>query len=120
MPVARIRQDEAAFAVAGFEPIRRPDRAPVRAAGDAELRVVLLRSVNVVWKSVVHGDVIKLRGRLVVLRRPGFAAVDGNARAAVVGVPDPIGILRINPEPVMIAMTCRQQVKGLAAIDRMK
>ncbi len=71
----------------------RADRAPVGAAGDADIRVVLLRAVNVIGERVVYRHVIKLRGRLVVLRRPSLAAVGGNAGAAVVRVADAIRIL---------------------------
>src|SRR4051794_11635720 len=105
MPIARIRNNEAAFAIAGHEPVGRPDRTPIRAARDREVTVVLLGAINVVRECVVDGDVIELRGRLVVLRRPCLTAVRGNAGPAVVRVPDAIRILWINPEPVVIAMT---------------
>ena len=61
---------------------------------------------------------IELRGRLIILRRPGFSAIRREAGAAVVGVADPIRIFWINPEPVMIAMARRQKIEGFRAIDR--
>ena len=75
MPVARIGHDEAAFAIARDEPIFASDHSRIRAAGDADVRVVLLRSVNVVRERVINRDMIKLRGRLVILRCPGFPAI---------------------------------------------
>src|SRR4051794_23932800 len=105
MPIARIRNNESAFAIAGHEPVGRPDRTPIRAARNGEVTVVLLGPVNVVREGVVDRDVIELRGRLVVLRCPCLTAISRNAGPAVVCVPNAIRILWINPEPVVIAMT---------------
>ena len=52
------------------------DRSPIAATRDAEVGVVLLGAANVIGKCVVRRDVIKLRGRLIVLRRPGFPSID--------------------------------------------
>src|SRR5437868_5615563 len=120
VPVARIRYDEPALAAARSKPILCRDHALVAPARDAYIRVVLLRAVNVTRIGVVGRDVIKLRGRLVVLRRPGLAPIHRDTGAAVVRVADPIWILRINPEPVMIAMTRRQEIEGLRAIHRLE
>ena len=75
MPIARVRHDKAAFAAASDEPIFASDHAGIAAAGDADIRVVLLRAVDVVRKCIVHSDVVKLRGGLVMLTGPVFAAV---------------------------------------------
>src|SRR5437870_9140364 len=75
VPVPRIRNDEAALAAARLEPILRRDDAGIRAAGDANIRIVLLRAVDVIRERVVDRDVIELRGRLIVLGRPGLAAI---------------------------------------------
>src|SRR4030088_3034958 len=88
VPVPRIGNDETAFAAAGLKPIFASDHARVGPARDADVRAVLLRAVNVIRKRVVDRDVIELRGRLVVLGGPGFAAVGRDAGAAVVCVRD--------------------------------
>src|ERR1700730_3369884 len=63
---------------------------------------------------------IKLRGRLIVLCRPGLAAIDGNADAAIVRVADAVRISRINPKPVMISMSRGEQREIFSAIHRTK
>src|SRR5450432_1343211 len=118
VPVARIGHDKAAFAAAGLEPIFAPDHAALAPARDPDVRVILLRAVDVIGKRVIHRDVIELRGRLIVLGRRGLVADDRNAGAAVAGVRDSFRIFRINPEPVMIAVARGEKVEGLAAIDR--
>src|SRR5207249_8439223 len=118
VPVARIGYDEAALAAPGNEPILCRDYTLLAPARDANVRVVLLRAVDVIRIGVVSRDVIKLCGRLVILRRPSLAAVHRDTGAAVVGVADPIRILRIDPEPVMIAMTRRQESERLGAVHR--
>ena len=77
-----------------------------------------MRTVNVIRKRIVDRDVIELRGRLIVLRGPGFPAVNRDTGAAVIRVADTIRILRIDPKTVMISVTRREQVKCLAAINR--
>jgi len=61
---------------------------------------------------------IELRRRLVVLRGPGFTAVNRDTRAAVVRVGDPVRIRWVDPEPVMIAVPRREQVECFAAVNR--
>src|SRR3954452_15611974 len=75
VPVPWIRQDEAAFTAAGFKPILPTNHSGVRAARNADIRIVLLRTVNVIGERIVHSDMIKLRSRLVVLSGPIFAAI---------------------------------------------
>ena len=75
VPIARIRQNKSAFTAARNEPILRANHARVRATRYADIRVVLLRAINVIRIRVVHRDVIKLRSRLIVLSRPGFAPI---------------------------------------------
>src|SRR6266705_3596465 len=48
VPVARIRYDEPAFTATSDEPILLPNSAPAGAARNADIRIVLLRAVNVV------------------------------------------------------------------------
>src|SRR5205823_12692729 len=65
VPIARIRQDEAALPAPRNKPILRRDYTLLAPARDPNIRVVLLRPVNVIRISVVSRDVIKLRRRLV-------------------------------------------------------
>src|SRR5438552_12445932 len=76
VPVARIGYDEPALAAPRNKPILCRDHALVAPARDAYIRVVLLRPVDVIRIAIVGRDVIKLRRRLVILRRPCFAAID--------------------------------------------
>jgi len=118
VPVARIRHDKAALAAPATNQVLRRDYTLLAPACDAYIRVVLLRTINVIGVSIVSRDVIKLCRRLVILRRPGFPAIHRDTGAAIVGVADPIRIFRINPEPVMITMTRRQKIEGLSAVHR--
>src|SRR5208282_5960779 len=93
-----------AFAAADSVPIAGENCAVVAARADADGRVVLLRAVDAVLKIVVGGDVVELRGGLVVLRGPVFAAVDADGGAAVVAVDHAIRVVGIDPESVMIAV----------------
>src|SRR4029453_12482714 len=120
MPIARIGQNKAGLGAADVEPICGPYRTPICSARNTNTRVILLRAINVIRESVVHGNVIKLCGWLVVLGCPRFSAIDRDTRASVVGVPDPIRILWIDPESVMIAVTCWQQIESFPAINRTK
>src|SRR5215211_3740805 len=75
VPVPRIRHDEPAFTATSLKPIFPANYSRVRSARNADIRIVLLRAINVVGERIVYGDVIKLRGRLVVLSSPILAAV---------------------------------------------
>ena len=71
-----------------------------------------------IGERVVHSDVVKLRGRLIVLRCPVFTAVCRYAGAAIAHVGDAIWIRRIDPETVMIAVTRGQESEIFSTIDR--
>ena len=120
VPIARIRHNETAFATASGEPVPRFDDARISSAGDTDIRVVLLGSVEVLGKCVVDRDVIKLRGWLIVLCAPGLSAVNRNADTAVIGVANAIGIGRIDPQTVVIAMAGRQQSKRFSTVNGTK
>ena len=90
-----------------------------RGAGDLHGGVVLLAAVHVVREKVVHRDAVELRGRLVALRRPGAAAVERDVGAAVVAFDDRLGIARVDPEAVVIAVGRPDAGDALAAVDRL-
>src|SRR5689334_21848943 len=120
VPVPRIGNDEPAFTTTSLKPILATDYSRVRAARNTDIRIVLLRAVNVVRERDIHGHVIELRGWLVVLSGPIFAAISGNRRAAITHIGDSVWVRWIDPESVMISVPCRHQVEGLSAIDRFK
>src|SRR5438046_10717505 len=109
-PAARIRHDKAALAAPRHKPVLRRDYTLIAPACDTYIRVVLLRTINVIGVSIVSRDVIKLRRGLIILCRPGLPAIYRDTGAAVVDVAAPIRIFRVNPEPVMTAMTRGQQL----------
>src|SRR5215831_16371606 len=100
VPVARVRYDEPAFTATSLKPILPANHSRVRAARNADIRIVLLRAVNVVGKRIVHSHVVKLRSGLVVLRGPVFAAISGNANAAITGIRDSVRVRWIDPKSV--------------------
>ena len=64
--IGRIGNNEAAFAAADRVPVLAIDRATIAAAGDGDGGIVLLRAVDVVAETVVGGNVVELRRRLVI------------------------------------------------------
>src|ERR1700751_1119900 len=116
--IARIRYHITAFAPAHVVPVLAADVAIIGAAGNRYRGVVLLRTINVIEKLVVGGNVVKLGRRLVVLRRPACARIYADGGAAVVAVDHPLRIRRIDPKPMMIAMRRRQKFQSLAPISR--
>src|SRR5882724_1222073 len=85
--ITPIRSDVSTLAAAHRIPIPAADHEfVVVAAGDTDSAVVLLRPVNVVWKTVVGDYMIELRRGLVFLRGPSLAAVRRDGGAAIVGI----------------------------------
>ena len=118
--IARIRRDVSALTAPDFIPILARDDTVIAVAGNGDSRVILLRSVDAIGPVIVHGHVIELRSRLVVLFRPRLATVDRDRHTAVVAVHDALRIRGIDPQPVMIAMRRGQQLKRLPAISGTK
>src|ERR1700730_7942346 len=118
--VAWIGRDVATLAATDLIPVLPVDDAFVVAAGDGDRGVVLLCSVDAIGPVVVHGDVIELRGWLIVQLSPALAAIDGNGRAAVVAVDQAPGIARVYPQRVMITVRRRQQLEIPAAVGGAK
>src|SRR5438093_3001274 len=85
-------------------------------ARDRDGRVVLLRAVDVVGKLVVGDGMVELRRGLVLLRRPGLPAVDRDRGTSVVAVDEASGVLRIDPEAMMIAVRSGEEGEALPAV----
>ena len=118
--VARVGRNVSAFTTTYVIPVALGDHALVVVRSDAHRAVVLLRAIEIVGERVVGDHVIELRRRLVVLPRPGFAAIHRNGHATVVAVHDALWIRGIDPQSVMVAMRRRQQIEGHAAVARAK
>ena len=70
----------------------------------AAAAVILNRSVRPERRARVELDVVELRAGRRHRERPRLAAVGRLVEAAVVGVVDDVGVRRIDPQPVMIAV----------------
>ncbi len=102
--IVRIGRDHVALAARG-DLAEFAHRDAVEIAGAARQRRgarILLRAVDAVRKTVVRADVVDLRGRLVVPRAPGLAAVQRDDRALVDAEDLPVRVVRIDPELVEI------------------
>src|SRR5258706_14724926 len=108
----------AGFASADGEAASRGNAGDRGAAWHGHRGVVLLRAVDAVRRLRVRDHVVELGRRLVVNGRPALAAVLRDHGPAVVPVDDPVGILRIDPEVVMIAVRYRELLERVAAIVR--
>ena len=102
--VARVHGDRGVLAAGDGEVVALADRAVVGAARDRDRRVVLLRAENAIRPLIVGGDVIELRGGLVVDARPSLAMVIGDGGAAIVAVYETSGVLRVHPHDVGVAV----------------
>src|SRR5205085_3694743 len=101
-------------------PVAERDRAVVAAAGGSDRAALLLAAVDPVGKLIVRRDVVELRRRLVVPTAPRAPAVDGERRALVGGEQDDFGVLRINPDGVVVVAAGRSLpgVVGVTAVGR--
>ena len=95
------------------------DGAHAGAARHRDRGVVLLASVDHVRELVVDVEVVELRGRLVVDRRPRVAGGERHPGTAVVGADHAVGILRIDPEAVVVAVGCDELGELVATVDRL-
>src|SRR6185436_6699343 len=116
--IVGIGHDVSALAPGGLLPVVERNSRSGRAAEDAQRRVVLLRAEDAVREVVVRGDPVDLRGRLVVLRRPGAAAVDRDVHAAVVRLDHAQGIAGVDPQVVIVAVRRADGGEGPAAVLR--
>ena len=92
--------------------------AKSRGAGDRHGGIILLRSVQHVGITRVRIHVIELGGRLIIFAGPRSACVVRDRRAAVITINDPIGIRRIDPESVIIAVRAAHCSPRAAAVNR--
>ena len=106
--ILRIREDVAALAARRhFVPVPLRDRAVVGAHGNRRRAAILLRAVDPVREPVVRGDVVELRGWLVVPGAPALPAIHRDDRALVGGDDHPPRVVGIDPEPVIVVASRR-------------
>ncbi len=114
--VERVHGDVAAFAAGSGLPVLLGDGAAVGAVQDAHSGVVLLRAIDAVGEVVIGHDAVKLRGGLVVVGAPVFAAVEGYLCAAVVAYDHALVIFGRYPEVVVVAVGCFIRFEGAPAV----
>src|SRR5262249_22585013 len=102
--VLRVRRDVAALAAGGRLPVALADAAAIAAVGNSHRRVILLGPVNPVRKVIVGNDAVELRRRLIVIRAPALAAVEGDLGAAIVADDHALRGGRVDPQVVMVAV----------------
>src|ERR1051325_8498387 len=96
-------------------PLAEGDLPVVATAGDAGRPALLLPTTQTIRKSVVGGDVVHLRRRLVVPVTPGLTAIHADDSTLVAADKKNVGIVGIDPD-VLVVVTSRrtaQRVPGL-------
>src|SRR6185312_876641 len=78
---------------------------------------ILLGAANAIWKVGGRLDVIELSACLV-FRSPGFAAVIADGRATVVGFDHSLGVVRCDPQIVVVAVRNADRLVRLSAVGR--
>src|SRR3982074_689393 len=102
--IIRIRCDVACFPAAHRIPEVAPDDAVIAAAGDCDRGIILLRTTRSERRPRIGGDVVKLRGRLVIFPRPRLAAIETRGASDFARCSHSFGMSWINPKTVVIAV----------------
>src|SRR5215475_12946677 len=113
-----MHRDVAALRGADGIAVAEGDGALGGARRHADGRVILLRTVHAVGELVVRGDMVELRRQLVVNGRPGVAAVEADAGAAVVALDHTLRVARVDPQVVVVAVRGGHLYEGSAAVGR--
>ncbi len=100
--IQRIRRDVAVLLGAHRVPVAKRDLPIVAAARHARRPALLLPAVHPVGRLVIGDHVIELCRRLVVPTAPGGASVHRDGGALVGGQQDDRGVLRIDPDGVVV------------------
>src|SRR6266568_2073843 len=102
-------------------PIAKSNFAVIAAALRRHGAALLLRAVNPVRKAIVGGDVIELRGWLIVPTAPRRAAVHADDRALIGAERDNLRMFRADPDALIVVSAgrafesykCFSSVRGL-------
>src|SRR5215472_18021231 len=100
--IERIGRDVAVLLHADRSPIAKGDLAVRAATDDSDRTAFLLGAVDPVRESVVGNHMVKLRGRLVVPRAPGRAAVEADGRPLIAAERDDARIGGVDPNALVI------------------
>lgn len=73
------------------------NRKTIGAVGNALCGIVLLRTINAIWKMIVGYHTVKLCGGLIVIGSPILTSIKRNLRAPIIGNDHPLVVLRRNP-----------------------
>src|SRR5438876_4236336 len=99
--VQRIHGDVAVLENSRQPPIAKGNFAVIAAALRRDRTAFLLRAVNPIRKTIVRGQVIELRRRLVVPSAPGRTAVHANDRALIGAERDNLRIFPADPDALV-------------------
>ena len=118
--IGRIRRNVSIFDHSCRVPIPMRDLSIISAACNAHGPALLLPATDFVRKFVRSRHVVELGGRLVVPGAPSLAAIHGDDRALVCDQQDNVGVVRIDPQ-VLIIISARRTADAfprLATIAR--
>src|SRR5712691_2557283 len=118
MRVGGMHRDVPAFRGANGIAVTPGDRALIGAGRHADGGIVLLRTIHPIRELVVSGDMVELRGELVVDGRPGVTTVERDAGTAVVPLDHALRVTRIDPQVVVVAVRCGDLEERSPAVDR--
>ena len=96
--------DETAFAGAGGVTIAPGDNPFHRVTRHANAGVILLRGVDAIGELVVSTDIVKLGRQLIINRREGGAAVEGDIGATVIALDHALVVARVDPKAVVVTV----------------
>src|SRR5437762_8389162 len=118
--IERIDNDVTIFLGRDRLPIAERDLALIAAAFNSDRAAFLLAAVKPIRKRVVRANVVQLGGRLVIPRAPTLASVHSDDRALVRTEKNDVGIIRIDPNVLIIVATgcAAPAVPGFAAVRR--
>ena len=114
--VAGIRRQVGTLAARRALPIVVGDEPAARTGIDANGRVVLLRTVNAVREGIVGGHPVELGRWLIHVGRPRLTRIVTDLCTSVVGNDEAVGVVRCNPQIMVIPVGRITRLKGAPAI----
>ena len=114
--VIGINRDMCAFASRCGLPIVFRDAARFSSVSNSNGRIVLLRRIDAIRKSIVGGHAVKLRRRLISISTPSFTTVVSHLGTSVIAHNHAMGIFWCNPQIVVVSMGRVTGRKRLSAI----
>ena len=117
--VIRTNGDVAAFSPSYIIDVGLGNTCESRTAGHGDGRVVLLSAIDPIRNLLISRYMVHLRRRLVVDRGPASAAIEGHTGTAVIPLDHALGVVRIDPQIMIISMRHLYLEKGASSIDRL-